>query len=263
MPGVQRYRIDELARVSGVTVRNIRYYQDRGMLPPPSREGRVALYGETHLARLRLITRLLERHYTTANIVELLSAWEQGRDLSAILGLEQVVTANLSHEPPELITATELGRVLQAPEPELLDLVGQACEWGIVERTDEQTYRLPNPGLLQATISLVAAGTPPQVALRLVGQIREALDSAISTFMPALAEGILAGRDEDWMPADTEVADLTALVGQIKPLIAATASAAVTQSVAQHLDEVFGRYLARVMPNVALGRTPASSSEAG
>ena len=73
MPGVQRYRIDELARVSGVTVRNIRYYQDRGMLPPPSREGRVALYGETHLARLRLITRLLERHYTTANIVELLS----------------------------------------------------------------------------------------------------------------------------------------------------------------------------------------------
>jgi hypothetical protein len=116
---------------------------------------------------------------------------------------------------------------------------------------------------MQTTIGLLEAGTPAQAALRLVGQIRQALDTAISTFMPALADDILAGRDEDWMPADAEVAELTALVGQIKPLIAATASAAVTESVAQHLDDVFGRYLARVMPNVGLDRPPVRHSEAG
>ena len=45
------YRIDDLARAAGTSVRNVRYYQDGGMLPPPRRQGRVALYSEAHLAR--------------------------------------------------------------------------------------------------------------------------------------------------------------------------------------------------------------------
>ena len=60
------YRIDDLARASGVLVRNVRYYQDSGMLPQPRRRGRVASYSDAHLARLRL----LNRGYTAANIVE-------------------------------------------------------------------------------------------------------------------------------------------------------------------------------------------------
>jgi DNA-binding transcriptional MerR regulator len=64
------YRIDDLARAGGVLVRNVRYYQDSGMLPQPRRRGRVAIYRDAHLARLRLITRLLNRGYTAANIVE-------------------------------------------------------------------------------------------------------------------------------------------------------------------------------------------------
>ena len=38
------YRIDELARLAGATVRNIRVYQDRGLLAPPRRDGRVGIY---------------------------------------------------------------------------------------------------------------------------------------------------------------------------------------------------------------------------
>ena len=48
------YRIDDLARAAGTTVRNVRAYQERGLLPPPRREGRVALYGDAHLARHRV-----------------------------------------------------------------------------------------------------------------------------------------------------------------------------------------------------------------
>jgi len=82
------YRIDELARLAGTTVRNVRAYQDRGLLPPPRRSGRVGLYTRQHLARLELITRLLERGYTLANIGELISAWEAGTDVAGLLGLE-------------------------------------------------------------------------------------------------------------------------------------------------------------------------------
>ena len=63
------YRIDELAREAGTTVRNVRAYQDRGLLPPPRRSGRVGLYTDAHLARLRLIGTMLERGYTLGNIL--------------------------------------------------------------------------------------------------------------------------------------------------------------------------------------------------
>ena len=62
------YRIDELARLADTTVRNVRVYQDRGLLAPPRRQGRVGIYSEAHLARLRLIGQLLRRGYTFANI---------------------------------------------------------------------------------------------------------------------------------------------------------------------------------------------------
>ena len=60
------YRIDELARLAGTTTRNIRVYRDRGLLPPPMRVGRIALFNDTHLTRLRLITSMLDRGYNIA-----------------------------------------------------------------------------------------------------------------------------------------------------------------------------------------------------
>jgi DNA-binding transcriptional MerR regulator len=72
------YRIDELAQLAGTTVRNARAYQDRGLLPPPARVGRVGWYSEAHLARLRLIGHMLGRGYSLANIGELIESWVRG-----------------------------------------------------------------------------------------------------------------------------------------------------------------------------------------
>ena len=89
----QEFTIDKLAREAGSTVRNVRAYQDRGLLPPPEKRGRTGIYTDVHLARLKIIGALLERGYTLNNIRDLLSAWEQGRDLNDILGLEVAVTS--------------------------------------------------------------------------------------------------------------------------------------------------------------------------
>jgi DNA-binding transcriptional MerR regulator len=82
------YRVDDLAHLTGVTVRNIRAYQERGLLHHARRVGRVSLYDDTHVARLRIITSMLDRGYTSAPILELLAAWEGGRDLADVLGLD-------------------------------------------------------------------------------------------------------------------------------------------------------------------------------
>jgi DNA-binding transcriptional MerR regulator len=102
------YSIDELARVAGATVRNVRAYQDRGILPPPERRGRSGIYTDAHLARLRMIGQLLGRGYSIANIGELIAAWEQGQDVSQLLGLESAITSPWSDETPSYYEALEL-----------------------------------------------------------------------------------------------------------------------------------------------------------
>ncbi|MFN3430048.1 MAG: MerR family transcriptional regulator [Candidatus Sericytochromatia bacterium] len=95
------YRIDDLARAADTTVRNVRAYQDRGLLAPPRRQGRVALYDDRHLARLKLINQLLDRGYPLGAIRELTEAWDGGRSLGAVLGLVSEMRGPWSDEVPE------------------------------------------------------------------------------------------------------------------------------------------------------------------
>ncbi|MEV6590854.1 MerR family transcriptional regulator [Streptomyces acidicola] len=81
------YRIEDVAHHSGATVRTIRAYQDRGLLPSPERRGRANVYSDAHPARLHQIAGLLDRGYTLTSIKKLLEAWDTGRDLGGILGL--------------------------------------------------------------------------------------------------------------------------------------------------------------------------------
>src|SRR3954447_15951269 len=119
---VTEYRIDDLARAAGTTVRNIRAYRDRGLVPPPRRHGRLALYDDTHVDRLRLIGGLLHRGYTLANIAELIEAWEGGRDVGELLGVG-VAPAGADAEPRGLDAESGVAlRRAGVPVEALLDL---------------------------------------------------------------------------------------------------------------------------------------------
>lgn len=65
-------RVEQLAARAGVTVDTVRYYQSRGLLPAPRREGRVALYGRDHLTRLERIKDLQAKGFSLAAIRRLL-----------------------------------------------------------------------------------------------------------------------------------------------------------------------------------------------
>src|SRR5262245_18013254 len=82
-------RLDDLARAAGVATTTVRLYQNKGLLPGPRLVGRTGYYDEHHLTRLRLIGRLQEEGFSLAGIARLLEWWEQGRDLSELVGVEQ------------------------------------------------------------------------------------------------------------------------------------------------------------------------------
>lgn len=90
MPQIGAWPIDELARVAGVTARNVRAYQSLGLLAGPRLAGRVGLYSAEHLDRVRAIRRLQARGFSLAGIKELLEAHDRGQTLEAVLGLDRL-----------------------------------------------------------------------------------------------------------------------------------------------------------------------------
>ena len=101
------YRLDELARISGVSARNIRAYRERGLLDPPRRVGRSAFYDDYQLSQLRTINQLLRRGFNSAHIAEFFASMRQGADLADILGIQRAVLGPHADDTSEGARAAE------------------------------------------------------------------------------------------------------------------------------------------------------------
>ena len=104
--------IDELARETGLTVRNVRSHHARGLLPPPQVRGRTGYLRPEHVERLRLIQELQSEGLKLDGIKRLL-----GDSGERLLALKRA--AGEPAETPEVITARELGERLHGSEKAL------------------------------------------------------------------------------------------------------------------------------------------------
>src|SRR4030081_920521 len=95
--GPAEYTIDELARVTGITVRNIRAHQARGLLPAPEVRGRTGFYGPEHAARLRLITEMQADGFNLNSIKRILNGMPPGT-ARHVLGFEEALRAGWTEE---------------------------------------------------------------------------------------------------------------------------------------------------------------------
>lgn len=183
------YRVEQLAAASGTSVDTIRFYQGRGLLPPPARRGRVALYGPEHLRALRRIRELSEAGFTLEQIGRL-RAQEEGRPapaggrrrrstrdplLSALtqeVGSRRYTRAELAAQAgiPEAMLATlEAGGLLQ---PVLVD--------------GEERFGEADLGMCRAALAIFGAGFPLPELLALAGEharnVEAVVDRAIALF---------------------------------------------------------------------------------
>lgn len=211
------YRVDDLARVAGTTTRNVRVYQERGLLPPPRLVGRVGWYDDGHLARLRLIGRLLERGFTMANIAELLSSWENGRDLASVLGIEQALTLPWNDEAAAPVTLAQLrsvlGQGLGSAEVDRLVAIG-------LLRRSGRRFELPSPDLFAVAGELVALGLPLSSVLDLAEAMVTHLSKIAVRFIATTADA-LRPELEAAMAEGNETEWLVKLAHQLRPLAAA------------------------------------------
>lgn len=239
--GGLEWRVQELAERSGISVRNIRVYQDRGLLPPPRRQGRIGLYQQAHLDRLRLIGRLLDRGYTFATIRELLDAADHGRDLEAVLGLEGTLAAPWTQEQPEPLARDELARRLGGrPDPEQLD---RAIALGLLEPAGDGDFLVPSPRLLAAGIDLANAGIPLSFVLDLAELLREDMTRVAQRVIGSVTSMLLAEVDLDDSPQTRQA--LADTLARLRPHAQRTVDAMLTRAIDRESQRLLDDLMAR------------------
>ncbi|WP_435842157.1 MerR family transcriptional regulator [Streptomyces cyaneofuscatus] len=224
------YRIEDLAHASGATVRTIRAYQDRGLLPTPERRGRANVYGEAHLARLLRIADLLERGYTLASIKELLEAWDAGRGLGGVLGLVAEVHGPWTDEEADRITREELDARFGGSQDD--EAIAEAVELGVLERVPGKAdeFLVPSPQELTVAVELHAAGVPLLAISGHLKELRGQVEHIASRFLEFTTEHVFARYLGHRPPTDSDAAEAASMVRRLRPLAQQTVDAELARA---------------------------------
>ncbi|HEX4879886.1 MAG TPA: MerR family transcriptional regulator [Limnobacter sp.] len=262
----REYTIDELARTANTTVRNVRAYQDRGLLAPPEKRGRVGFYNEDHLSRLKLIGQMLGRGYTLGNIQEMLDAIDKGYDLRQLLGLTHAITSPWTDETPKNFNPVHLASMFGTNLSR--GALARTIELGLLE-PDGLKYRAPSPKILHAGSEMARAGIPLVDLLELIASLRSHLESfcdqAVSLFVKELDQY------GDKLPPKDELPRLAQLIWKIRPLamtaIESEVSRALQKSASKFVDDrIVGLLdkMAEAMPgSMGIGPIADESQEQG
>ena len=236
----QALTIDRLAQTTGLTVRNVRNYQSRGLLPPPEVRGRTGYYGPEHVARLQLIREMQAQGFNLVSIGHLLKgANRSGED---VLGFARAILRPFETETPEVIEGAELLQRLGGDvDPRLLR---RAEKLRLVVPLGEGRYEVPSPALLRAGEEVVRLGVPLDAALTVVEQVKRHAEGVTRTFVELFLERIWkpfhdAGQPEAEWPAVRDALE------RLRPLAAGTLDAVFAQTMSQAVEVAFGKELAR------------------
>jgi DNA-binding transcriptional MerR regulator len=157
-----------------VPVRTVRYYRERGLLPPPRREGRIAWYDEHHLARLRTIAGLLERGHNLSGIADLATALENGRGIHDVLGMHAP-----TEETPVSLSPEEMADYFDAEvTPENL---AEALDLGYLATDGDHLVHMSRR-LLEVSSALVRSGIPLSSVLAAGREVRAHADALAVLF---------------------------------------------------------------------------------
>ena len=193
--------IGELARRTGMTVRNIRAHQTRGLLPPPEVQGRTGYYNEEHLARIELTREMQAEGLNLEAIRRVLES--TGGSSKEMVDFARVVRAPFEDETPEIFGLDELAAAWKVKEldPKLLR---RGERLGILRELPDGKVEAISPRLHRASLALIEFGIGPEAGMATAEKLRRHAEGAASTYIDLFVKEIWepfdrAGRpEEDW-----------------------------------------------------------------
>jgi DNA-binding transcriptional MerR regulator len=216
-PAPTALTIDELAQHVGMTVRNVRAYRSRGLLPEPELRGRKGYYGDDHVARLELIRDLKDRGFNLEAIGQIIDR-APGDSLREVLDFTRAVVAPLGDETPKIVSsrvfAERWGSQL-TPE-----VVRRAERLGFVRRVGEDRWEVRSPRLERASTALSELGVPLEDALAIGALLKRHSRAVARAYVDLFTERVWrpfleAGEPKEQWPAVQEALErLRPLAGE-------------------------------------------------
>jgi Predicted transcriptional regulators len=193
--------IGELARRTGMTIRNIRAHQTRGLLPPPEVHGRTGYYNEEHVARIEL-TREMQGEGLNLEAIRRVLESTSGSS-QEIVDFARAVRAPFEDETPEIFEAAELAASWGVDEvdPKLLR---HSEKLGVLRELPDGKIEALSPRLQRAGTALIDLGVSPKAGLATADKLRRHADGAARAYVDLFVKEIWepfdkAGRpEEDW-----------------------------------------------------------------
>jgi DNA-binding transcriptional MerR regulator len=206
--------IDQLAERTGITVRTIRFYAGRGLLPAPQLRGRTGLYGPAHVARLELVTELSGLGFTLAAIegqLDRLPATAGSEDLA----LQRALLTPWVPEQIEEIDAPELqrraGRTLRPADLDALEGLG------VISLLDDGRIRVHGAATLGEGIAVLDSGLPAETWRRAHEIIDKHTTALAEDLMAMFQAEVLQPYRDRGRPAE-ERSHLAEALRQLKPI---------------------------------------------
>jgi DNA-binding transcriptional MerR regulator len=237
--------IDELARRTRMTARNIRAHQSRGLLPPPEVRGRTGYYGSEHVDRLELIKELQGDGFNLQAIRKLI----EGADgsTSQVLRFTRALRAPFEDEEPELIDGVELakrfgGDADRGPDPALL---ARALELGVLRQVGDEHFEIRSPRLSNAGTELVSLGVSTERGLDVVEELRRHADGVAQAFVKLFVEEVWKPFEEAGRPEE-RWQDVLEALERLRPLATDALVGVFQILMTERVEERFGQELARM-----------------
>jgi DNA-binding transcriptional MerR regulator len=230
--------IDELARRTDLTVRNIRAYQSRGLVPPPELRGRTGYYSDDHVARIQLIRELQAEGFNLEAIKRLIEG--AGGETEEVLRFTQAVREPFEQEDPRAVDVGELAKTWgDRADPRILR---RAIELGLLRELGDGRYEERSPRLARAGLELARLGVDAETGLDVIAAARRHADGVAEAYVQLFLNEIwkpfvAAGRPEERWP---EVRDA---IERLRPLAGEVLLAVFGLAMTEATERAFGREL--------------------
>lgn len=240
-PSGQELTIDQLAQQTGMTVRNIRAHQSRGLLPPPTVKGRIGYYDERHIARLDLIQQLQSGGFNLTAIQRLV---ERAEDTGDDIGdLRNLVLTPFAQEPSEVMTLAELAEQIGADIDSRM--IKQALDLGFAIHLGDDRYEIISPTLMRAGAQAVQLGVDVEMLLKVFEKVNEHARAIATVFTKMVDDGIVRPEEKQGLPPESFPRVVSAIEG-LRPLAAEVVTASFRVNMDQAAEEAFGKILQRI-----------------
>jgi DNA-binding transcriptional MerR regulator len=234
--------IDELAAQVGMTVRNVRAHQSRGLLPPPEIRGRTGYYGPEHVARLELVKDLQAEGFNLEAIRRIV-ARTPGSSSAAVLDFTRALAQPFTDEPGEVVDADHFTE--RWGDGATLEHLERAQRLGFVRSLGDGRFEVVSPRLEEASSELARLGVPLDVALDLTETLKRHSEAIAKAYVSLFLDHVWRPFQDEGEPAE-RWPEVRETLDRLRPLAGESLSAVFGVVMTAAVERALEKELARM-----------------